>query len=230
MRQASLLYGFDVTVIGPKGSARRRVVVFGLMLLASIAAYICVPRDADLRGFDPVAMARTETGMWRDYYEGRHAALALKLYDVAREQAGFSPLDSARIAFAAARAAAKFQPTRSRADADAALPELRRYFSMLARAAPVKVDVESAARAELDWWQARREAVAPEEYGLLIGRVSTLLYGADGGFVRRAGVMRAQAMAYRDARAGMMTEADWRAVNSTLLTAYDALKWGLMRR
>jgi hypothetical protein len=230
MRQGSVVYGFDFSVIGPKGSARRRMVVIGLILFAGIAAHICVPRHADLRGFDPVAVARIETEMWRDYYERRHVALFLKLYDVAREQNGFSPLDSARLAFAAARAAAKFQPTRSRAEADAALPELRRYFKLLVQAAPVKVDVERVARAELDWWQARREAVAPEEYGLLIGRVSALLYGTEEGFVRRAGVMRAQAMAYRDARAGSMTDADWRAINSTLLVAYDSLKWGLMRR
>ena len=54
--------------------------------------------------------------------------------------------------------------------------------------------VEDAARTELAWWQARREAVPPEQYGAIIARVTTLLYGADGEEVRRSAVIRAKAM------------------------------------
>ena len=60
--------------------------------------------------------------------------------------------------------------------------------------------------------QARREAVRPEEYGLLIARVSTLLYGINGEEVRRSGVLRAQAMQYRDDHGTAMRLADWGAI------------------
>jgi hypothetical protein len=50
---------------------------------------------------------------------------------------------------------------------------LRDYCDLLATAAPVRVDVGTAARIGLDWWQARREAVDPEQYGLSIARAST---------------------------------------------------------
>jgi hypothetical protein len=39
--------------------------------MAATGAYACWPRAADLRGFNPAAMARLETAMWRDYYD-RH--------------------------------------------------------------------------------------------------------------------------------------------------------------
>ena len=86
------------------------------------------------------------------------------------------------------------------------------------------VEVEDAARTELAWWQARREAVTPEQYGLIIARVATLVYGVDGEDLRRSGVERAQAMAYRDAHAAEMSEADWSFIADRLELAYGLLK------
>jgi hypothetical protein len=125
---------------------------------------------------------------------------------------------------AAARAAGTFQPSTSRSGAEVALPFLENYFGLLARATPVPLDVKAAARAEFDWWQARREAIGPKNYGIMIARVSTLLYGIDSEELRKAGVLRAEAMAYRDARDGAITDADWSAIETRLTEAYEILK------
>ena len=202
---------------------RRTLALAGAVLLAA-TVYAFNPRQADLRAFDPAAMARAETSMWRAYYEKRYAALFTGLYGVAREQQGFSPADSLRIAFLAARAAKRFQPSGSRAEADAALPDLIGYFEILAGAAPVNVDAKDAAHSELDWWQARREHVGPDDYGLTIARVSSLLYGIDNAEIRRSAVLRARAMAYRDAHAASMTEADWSEIARQLDASYRLLK------
>jgi hypothetical protein len=201
-----------------------------IAILAVAVAYAVTPRRADLTMFDPETMARLETSMWRHYYEKRYLALFLDLYAMARREQGFSPLDSARIAVAAAGAAKAFQPSRSRAEAEAAIPYLISYFQVLAQAAPVPVEAAEAARTELAWWQARRQAVAPEQYGAIIARVTTLLYGVDGDDIRRAGVVRAQAMEYRDARSAGMTEADWSAIDERLRLAYGLLKQALSSR
>ena len=66
---------------------------------------------------------------------------------------------------AAARAAGTFQPSTSRSGAEVALPFLEDYFGPLARATPMPLDIKATARAELDWWQARREGVGPKTYG-----------------------------------------------------------------
>src|SRR5262249_59107835 len=129
-----------------------------------------------------------------------------------------------RIAYAAASAARTFQPTTSRPEAEAALPALETYFRILSAGASIKVDVEDAARTELAWWQARRVAVPPEQYGLIIARVATLVYGVDSEAVRRAGVLRARAMAYRDARDTAISTADWNAIEDQLRLAYGLLK------
>ena len=203
---------------------RARYWLLAGVIAAAAAAYAAVPRHADLAAFDPSEMARLESSMWRHYYEQRYAALFLNLYEVAHRQQGFSPLDSVRLALAAAGAARSFQPSTSRAGAEAAIPQLAGYFRILAAAAPVAVDADDAARTELAWWQARREAVRADQYGPIIARVSTLLYGIDNADVRRAGVLRAQAMDYRDAHSGRMTEADWSQIERELQLAYGLLK------
>jgi len=208
---------------------RRRVGLVLLVVFAAFFPYVAMPRPADLTAFDPAEAAGLETAMWRHYYDHRFAALLLDLYRLARDQQGFSPLDSLRAAVAAARAAKAFQPTTSRSEAQVALPLLVDYYDVLARGAPVPVDVEAAAAAELDWWQARRESAGPGQYGVTIARVATLLYGVDGSDVRAFGVARAQAMAIRDARGAAITAADWAAIDAQLRDAYDHLKQAVSR-
>ena len=143
----------------------RRTVLLALALACSGAgAYASWPRPADLRDFEPAEIARLETAMWRDYYEKRYVALFGHLYQLSRTQFGFAPLDSFRVALAAAKAARAFQPTRSREVTNAALPPLETYYRLLASAVPGGFDAGEAARLEHDWWQARREAVDPGQY------------------------------------------------------------------
>jgi hypothetical protein len=205
----------------------RRTVVFTLaFLFGAIAVYASWPRKADLRAFEPAEIARLETAMWRDYYEGRYGALFYHLYEVSRTQFGFSPLDGFRIAWAAARAARAFQPTRSREAANAALAALVHYYTLLAAAAPGGFDVAEAAWLELDWWQARREAAGPQQYGVTIARVAAITYGkkADDPSLLTSGIGRAEAMAYRDARGQAMTDPDWSEIECRLRRAYRSLQ------
>jgi hypothetical protein len=209
----------------------RKMILGTAAAAALVAAYAVIPRHADLRAFDPAEMARLETAMWRDYYDKRYGALFYHLYESTRTQFGFSPLQSLHVAFSAAEAARTFQPTRSRREADAALPVLVAYYRNFAPAAPVAFDVEEAARLELDWWQARREAVAPRDYGLTIARVAALTYGraADDSVIRQFGIARAEAMAFRDARGEAITDADWMRIENQLGEAYRTLKASIGR-
>ena len=211
--------------------SKRRVILGTAAAAVLVAAYAGIPRQADLRAFEPTEMARLETAMWRDYYDKRYAALFYHLYASTRTQFGFSPYRSLHIAFSAAEAAKAFQPTHSRQEANAALPGLVAYYRDFAPAAPAAFDVGEVARLELDWWQARREAVSPSEYGLTIARVAALTYGksADDSGIRNFGVARAEAMAYRDARGEGITEADWAAIETQLAGAYRSLKASVAR-
>ena len=200
-----------------------RAITAGFLAIVGVG-YAIFPRHPDLRAFDPAAMARSETLMWRHYYERRYLSLVADLYVNSRTQYGFSPWESVRIAATAARAAHAFQPSTSRTGAQVALPFLEHYFGF---ATPVPLDIEAVARAELDWWRARREDIAPKTYGAMIARVSTLLYGRDSEDLREAGILRAEAMAFRDARDGAITDADWSAIEMRLTEAYEILKRGV---
>jgi hypothetical protein len=223
------LRGFDAVnddVSTERPRRPRRIIRWAAPLIALVGVavtYGVFPRHADLTRFDPAVMARLETNLWRDYYEKRYPALFIGLYEMGRHQ-GFSPWDSVRLAFAAASAARAFQPTTSRAEAQAALAKLIDYFGVLASGAPAAVDIRKAAQTELDWWQARRENVGPDRYGVTVARVATLLYGIDDDDIRRSGIMRAEAMAYRDSHGDDMREADWNLIDAKLSAAYALLK------
>jgi hypothetical protein len=208
---------------------RRAILLILVLAVGAAGLYLCWPRKADLRAFDPAEMARLETAMWRDYYEKHYPRLFYHLYQLSRTQFGFSPLDSLRIALSAAQAAKIFQPTRSRAEADAALPPLVTYYRLLQPAAPVAFNVNETARLELDWWQARRERIVPKDYGRTVAEVAALTYGKnkDDPTMLESGIARAEAMAYRDARYKSMTEANWSEIETQLLRAYRLLKASL---
>jgi hypothetical protein len=214
---------------GDRVMRRKSVLATVLAAMALLAAFACWPRKADLRAFDPAGMARLETAMWRDYYDKRYGALFYHLYELSRTQFAFSPLHSLRIALAAASAARAFQPTRSRGEAAAALRWLVSYYALLRPAAPVPFDESKLASLELDWWQARREAVGPRDYGRTIAEVAALTYGTsrDDPRIVASGIIRAEAMAYRDARREAMAEHDWTEIDGQLLRAYQLLKAGI---
>jgi hypothetical protein len=207
----------------------RKIVVAVAVAVVAVAIYVGFPRQVDLRAFDPAEMARLETAMWRDYYEKHYPALFYHLYESSRTQFGFSPLASLRIALSAARAARIFQPTRSRADAEKAIPALVVYYGLLRRVAPAAFDPQEVASRELDWWQARREAVDPRDYGVIIAQVAALTYGKrqDDPALLAFGIGRAEAMAYRDARGRAITEEDWSKIEAQLRGAYQQLKAGI---
>lgn len=204
-------------------------IALGLILLGAVL-YAVIPRNADLRAFNPQRMAQREAEMWRDYYDKHYVQLFWDVYASSRREFRFSPLDSARIALAASHAAKLFQPTTSREEASVALPPLEVYYGLLRKAAPTDYDPGRVAQLELDWWQARRENVPPQDYGKTIAEASSLIYGAENPAVAESGVLRAEAMAYRDARSGKMTDGDWRALSTQLAAAYGKLKEGISKR
>lgn len=204
-------------------------IAIGLLLTGALL-YAVIPRNADLRAFDPQKMAERETAMWRDYYEKHYVRLFWDLYRSSRSEFRFSPLDSFRIALAAAHAARLFQPTQSREEASVALPPLEVYYGLLRKGAPGDFSPEKAAQLELDWWQARRENAAPRDYGKTIAETSSMLYGVENPAIAESGVLRAEAMAYRDAHSGKMTDGDWRTIAGQLQGAYGKLKEGITKR
>jgi hypothetical protein len=206
---------------------RRRRIIFsaiGVILLVLIA-YACVPRTANMRGFDPAEVARLETGMWRDYYQHKRLPLVIKLYQTLRGQYGFSPLDSARIGWLAGKAAIVFKDSKSETEADLALPPLRDYFDLINRRTGKTFDVGRAARLELEWWKARRRKDSnPLVYGHVVAEATAEVYGVSAPSIESYAQLRAAAMDYRDKRGQSITDDDWNAVERMLVQSFSQLK------
>ena len=205
--------------------SRRRIAGVLLALVGIAALWFFWPRHADLRGFTPASAAHLEARMWRSYYEKRHIVLVLDLYRLARHEYGFSPYDSTRIAWHAARAAVSFQPTHSREEAQVALPALGSYFSVIADGSAAKFNPAQAAREELDWWQQRREQKTWPEYAPAVARVTATVYATTEERVLEAARIRCEMMDERDRRRGtVMTAADWQRIDDGLKRSWTVLK------
>ncbi len=208
-----------------------RLFLLGLAVTLAGAVYAFWPRTADLRGFDAAAVARLETAMWRDYYAKDYQALGKGLYSLYREEYHFSPADSAQLAYCAGKAAQVFQPTGSRAEAQAALPLLTRYYKIIRDRGGESFDPAKAAALELDWWQLRRESVAPAKYGEVVAQVTEEIFKVENEPVKKSAQLRAAMMRYRDDRRnGKMLPEDWTHIEKNLLAAYEALQEGVRRK
>src|SRR5581483_3817896 len=154
----------------------RKILLFIAPLVIIGTAYFFWPRQARLRDFNPAEMAELETGMWRHYYDHQYSSLFRTLYETNRREFHCSPFDSVRLAYYAAKAAEIFQPTRSRAEAQTALPWLQKYYGLIQSSSGEPFDVGKAARLELDWWQLRRENANTDQYGDVIAMGSVEVY------------------------------------------------------
>jgi hypothetical protein len=175
-----------------------------------------------MTGFDPQEMGRLESAMWRSYYEGHWIQLACQTMEGACVQYRFSWWDGSRSSLHAARAALFF---RKNTDDPRCLPELDQYYAIISKATGRNFDVRAAAALELEWWKERRRGITPKDYARTIARATALVYGVPEETVLPAAMMRAEAMAYRDARRdGKMSDADWQEVSRQLRLAYASLK------
>jgi len=202
---------------------RCAVIAIALLLLAGlILAAQHHFTSPDMSGFDPQEMGRLESAMWQSYYEGRWVQLASQTMAVACGQYGFSWWDGSRSSLHAARAALFF---RKNTDDPRCLPELEQYYAIISKATGQKFDIREAAALELEWWKERRRSITPQDYARTIARATALVYGVPEETVLPAARMRAETMAYRDARRdGKMTDADWQEIARQLMLAYASLK------
>lgn len=223
---ATFFKKLDRTVLKPHDGAPsrrvRRVVVRFICPLIAVFVIIVFAQHLlarpDLKGFDPAELGRVESAMWRSYYEGHWFRLGAQTMQVSCGQYHFSWWDGAWIATHTATSAAHF---RTRTDDPRCLPELEGYYRIIAHAAPVRFDVSEAARLELAWWTERRKKVPTQDYARTIAKLTSIIYGTPLSDAMPASLMRAEAMAYRDARRdGKMTEADWNELTRQLRAAY----------
>lgn len=202
-----------------------------LTLTACIAAGAIVlwpSRQSDLRVFDPVAVARLETDMWRSYYDHKPLLLYRQLAELMQQQYGMSWFRAQVTAYHAAKAAVVFQRGHARPEYERALPDLVDYYAEIRSSSKNVFNIQEAARRELEWWIIHRER---DRYGkdALIRSLAELqeaLYQQPADRFREHAAARAEAMIIRDDRAaaGDVTQADWSRINHLLDQSWNSLR------
>ena len=104
--------------------ARRGLQIIVAVLLLYAGLDLFWPLHRDVRQFDPVAVGRLETQMWRSYYDRKPLALFLQLAETLRTLYQFPLLRSYLGAYHATFAAFRFKDGHQRSDYEEALPAL----------------------------------------------------------------------------------------------------------
>lgn len=211
------------------GWSRRQVV---LAILGIILIYAGVdlfwPFKNDLRQFDPVALGKLETDMWRSYYDRKPVKLFFELTEMLRTQYRFPPLRSGLGAYYATTAAFVFKKGKERADYEKALPALESYFATIHRTGNIDFDIKNAAKLELEWWIVHRQR---ERYGkaaldTACANAAAAIYLVSPDSTFEHGKLRAEAMVIRDtqAAAGGVRGEDWARIDNLLQACYRSLR------
>lgn len=195
--------------------------------LAWIAVDLCGPQSTDIRSFDPNAVGRLETAMWRSYYDKEKLRLFTQLAELMRTQYRFPFLRSYVAGYQAAKAAFVFKDGLNRADYEKALPNLVRFYTAIRRVSNRSFDAERAARLELEWWIIHRERASHPAVDLerALADLPAEVYGVPVERLMEHARLRAEAMITRDAKAeaGGLAEEDRAKIEGLLISSWQLL-------
>lgn len=205
-----------------------RKIILPLLTLLSIwiSTDLWFPRHHDLRQFDPVAIGVLETKMWRSYYEKKPLQLFWQSAQLFRQQLKAPFWRSFNIAYHAAKAAFIFQKGNSRVAYQKALPDLQAFYQEVSKLSNRPLNVNQAARQELEWWIIRRyrEEHPPEEWAKLQAQVAAEIYGVAPAQCEMYGKLRTKAMLYRDNLGERIGVRDWGRIEGMLIGAWGSLE------
>ena len=207
---------------------RRKIVAVFLLLAAGAAVWglgiYAPPGPRSARAFDPDRLADLEVDMWRAYYEKEKVALFKSLLIALREQFRYPWAKSARAGYHLAKAASDFG--KASGNYERVLPDLQIAYTISREWTGANFDPAQVARAELDWWVARREPSQrdPANVGRLISVVYAKFYEVPEEKVKEAGLLRARAADLRD-RGGV--NPNWGEVSRLLHESYRSLRAAL---
>lgn len=163
--------------------------------------------------------------MWRAYYSGDVVTIRNEVRGLLMEQFGLGEQDARAVEDPLIRATMVFDRVRSSYDA-LCIPDLERAYQELKQVSGMSFDPKQAARAELDWWVARRKpgSDTPAQVGKLIALLYAEIFGQQRPEFDKAGLLRAEAAYLRDMGGAAC---DWQKVLQLLTESYTELRKGI---
>ncbi len=208
-----------------KNMNKHRFIKLILLALVAIIATGILYIRFNRQEFDADKVAIAEAQMWQAYYAGDRPKLGLLLVSLLRTQYGLSFIEAKETGEAFASSAMKFKSAKSNYE-KAALPDLITAYTLIKEAKGLSFDPKEVAPAELAWWVARRTngKNSAKQVGAKMTELYAAIYGSNHPSFQKAGLLRAQAAALRDA--GRNT-ADWPQIEELLKESYRELEKGI---
>ncbi|HEY3186561.1 MAG TPA: hypothetical protein VGJ70_03755 [Solirubrobacteraceae bacterium] len=155
-----------------------------------------------MRSFDPRSVGRLECRAWETYYLRRWGTFLLASVGMVRAAFGMSWPRTLLGAWLVLRANQKWAPFPDN-DPAAARALMTRFYRLLAASDDATFDPARAARLDVEWWRAHRDAQdgRPGGKAELVGALRDLyvhVYSADPADVLQAAQLRADAMDLSD--------------------------------
>lgn len=203
-----------------------KLALVALVLWVSLDLFM--PVQHSIRQFDPNAVAKLETAMWRSYYEKKPVLLFWQLATGLRQQFHAPFWRSFKLGFQASKAAFDFKKGKSRAEYRTALPGLITYYESIQALTTDQFNVQKLAELELEWWiiHRQRERYSYADLANALSQTAAVQYDQPASAFVTYGQLRADAMRLRDEssrQAGGTTEADWQRIETVLNKAWRSL-------
>jgi hypothetical protein len=186
-------------------------------------------RTKTIRTFNPARVARLETENWEAYYQKRWARLLRVSVGMVQEAFGLNILQALQAAYLVGRAEMAAAPFPDN-DVPKAEAYMRRFYGLVRRVHHENIDVDQAARLEVNWWVVHRQNFLKEDSQPLVEALVGL-YAATFRLPRErvyeAAFRRAEAMRYSDRWVnGSKASGDplLAQVEAELLKSYTALR------
>ena len=156
-----------------------------------------------MREFDASVLGLAERDAWASYYRRDWKPFLAAAVRMVHEGFGMSRRDTVRGAWWVLRANQQWAPFPDN-DPDAARATMERFYALVFRVHQVPLDPEVAARLEVNWWRAHREAqhdpgVESDELVDALTALYSYLYAVPDHTVADAARLRAEAMRISDA-------------------------------
>lgn len=181
---------------------------------------------SSLRGFDPYDVAKSDTLMWRAYYDHKFLRLTILLVKIIHSQFKLNWLRSIRAAFYSGRAAADFRRNRSSQDYSRVIEDLKIYYEYIEKHAVESFDPQKVAELEMKWWLVHRY---PKRYKQslehALADAASALHDVPAKDLKYYARYHVEAMHIRDTATWQTkTEPDWEKIEGLLTKSFVALK------
>ena len=182
------------------------------------------------RSFDPVLLGNRETDAWAAYYRRQWVRFLVAAVGMVRTGFGMGWVKTVIGAFHVLRANQLWAPHPDN-DPDGARASMSRFYALVAEELDLNLDVEHAARLEVEWWRLHRlhqhaAGVGREELISSLTELYSFVYDTTPEAMREAARLRVEAMDLSDrwvAAGRARTSPVLAAERRTLIASHSAL-------